>query len=181
VLPFEFAFRPGPNGSIERPQALRLPCPYCGRENRFPFPSAERRLGAIHLFGDEAEQSFNSIPAYLYVYTFVAVHAVSRPLIENRLVQAKGRLRPDRDPRDWVLHAADIRSPQWREENGVDVPTPTVNKELCGLMEALGEVDGSRVVSATVFPPFDLKRLGAGEKTRQELRNQVRSCWVPGW
>ena len=88
VLPFEFAPRPGPDGMIERPQALTLPWPFCGQKNRFPFPRPERRRGAIHLFGDEAEQDLKVIPAYFYVQSFVALHAVSRSFIEGRLAES---------------------------------------------------------------------------------------------
>jgi hypothetical protein len=150
---------------------LPFACPSCGRENDLRFDSNTPSNGLVRLFGDESSERFGH-HGYLYVYVVVAIHPEWIKAIHDKLAETKLRLRPSLPPSSWPLHLLEIRDTRWRKRAGVTLSIGEINAIVRDLAAFLGNYKEKRFISATIFPPFDLRHINS-DKPELAIRDST--------
>lgn len=117
------------------------------------------------LYADEAEQVLDK-RTHVYVYAMVGATKERIGQIEQDVASTKRAIRPEIDPREWVLHVKDVRSPEWRKHNNVLLSTNDIDKALLALCDAIAADPETRYISVTTLPPIPLDPLPSLETIR---------------
>jgi hypothetical protein len=95
----------------------------------------------------------------LYVYAFVAIHNDHLDSMRRNLCAVKRAIRPDSDPEKWKWHTLEVRKSKWRVRHGVKLSIREIDQQLQKLAIALSAEGVGRFISATIFPPFDVRNM----------------------
>ena len=107
-------------------------------------------------------------PERAIVYAFVAIHPLSTAGIQQRMDEAKRKLRPHADPRSWAFHVHELHTKKDREELGIAVSLPETDALIRDLASALALHQDARLVSAMVIPPFDMNAVVTSGKRKEQ-------------
>lgn len=175
-LPFEFAPKLAPDKTVLVPKALHVSCPSCGTMNRLPLPHAKMQQAVAEVYGDEAVLAIPGRPEHALVYAFVAIHPSRIEAVSEKMAAIKDRVRRGAEPLGRPFHVSELRSTKDRKKLGIDTPVREIDAAILDLMATLAEREDERIISATLFPPFEIDKVvtsGDPEEV-QALKDKIR-------
>ncbi len=167
-LPFEFAPELAADNTLLMPPPLAVPCPSCRRDNYFAFPTAKAAEGIAEVYGGDNIMHIGGRPERAIVYAFVAIHPSSTAGIQERMDEAKRKLRPHADPRSWAFHVHELHKKEDRERLGIAVSLPGTDAVIRDLASVLALEQDTRLVSVMLIPPFDMNAVVTSGKPREQ-------------
>ena len=170
-LKFEFNTFQSADGASWALAGLDFPCPTCGTMNHLPFPECKETRSRTTLFGDEAYEWIGLDSGLVYTIAFAAFQRDFGSAIETKLASLKQRIRPSADSSSWPLHISDLRNERCREKHNVTLTIQEMNDLIRSLARSLAEPADERLLAATVFPGFKIKK---GKVAKRRIEDIVR-------
>ena len=167
-LPFEFAPEVAADNTLLMPPPLAVPCPSCGRDNHFAFPTAKAAEGIAEVYGDDNTMHIGGRTERAIVYAFVAIHPSSTAGIQERMDEAKRKLRPHADPRSWAFHVHELHKREDRERLRIALSLPDTDAVIRDLASVLALEQDTRLVSVMLIPPFDMNAVVASGRPKEQ-------------